>query len=174
MAMKMDRRQAKGVEGDKRDDWEEDGDKIVRVHVQTRESLFTCPVEDESLRGQVTQEVGRVRAAKGVTQGGEEFILQDDWQAARRPNRRHPFQWPGTTTFHKGERCGETSPSSRTYECLRLFVLGRRLVCPKSTCASQDYPGSMSRPSAFKTGHSAETSGSSNINKEQMSIEYQT
>ena len=102
MAMNQDRRQAKCVEGNRRDYWEEDGDKIVRVHVQTRDSLFTCPVEDGSLRGQVTQEVGRVRTTRGVTQSGEEFVLLDYWQAARRPNRRQPFQWTGTTTFNKG------------------------------------------------------------------------
>ena len=81
------------------DHWVKKGEVVTRVHVVPRNSLFMAKVDDESLPWQNTQKLGRVRVTKGTDHLGNEFILHDYWQASRRPTRRQPFYWTGTTSF---------------------------------------------------------------------------
>ena len=81
------------------DHWVADSGRVTRVHVVPRNSLFMAEVDDESLPWPSTQELGRVRVTKGTDHLGNEFILQDYWQASRRPTRKQPFYWTGTKSF---------------------------------------------------------------------------
>ena len=82
------------------DRWVKENDCVARVHVIPRYSLFVAKVDDESLPWQRAHELGRVRVTKGTDHPGGEFTIQDYWQVARRPTRRPPFQWTGTTSFY--------------------------------------------------------------------------
>ena len=84
---------------DEADHWVADSGRVTRVHVIPRNSLLMAKVDDESLPRQSTQELGRVRVTKGTDHLGNEFILQDYWQASRRPTRKQPVYWTGTTSF---------------------------------------------------------------------------
>ena len=80
------------------DYWTTEGDKVVRVHVQPRNALFATTAKTVDAEG-----LGQVRLTRGRNQAGEKFVLHDYWRASRRPQRRQPFQWTGTTTFHYEE-----------------------------------------------------------------------
>ena len=77
------------------DRWITDRDKVVRIHSQPRSALFAATTKISDGEG-----LGPIRTTRGRDQAGEEFVLHDYWRAARRPQRRLPFQWTGTTTFH--------------------------------------------------------------------------
>ena len=80
------------------DCWRRNGDKAVRFHSQPRSELFAVTAKDPNY-----ESLGPIRTTRGRDQAGNEFILHDYWRAAKRPRRRQPFQWTGTTTFHGGE-----------------------------------------------------------------------
>ena len=87
------------------DYWTSDGSKVVRFHSQPRSALFAVTAKDPCYNS-----LGPVRTTRGMDQAGDEFVLHDYWRAAKRPRRRQPFQWTGTTTFHGGEHPGPGCP----------------------------------------------------------------
>ena len=107
------------------DHWVADSGRVTRVHVKPRNSLFMAKVDDVSLPWQSTQELGRARVTKGTDHLGNKFVLQDYWQAPRRPTRKQPFYWTGTTSF-QDDVFGPTGRSPDSYECLRSYGLGER------------------------------------------------